>query len=58
MAGMIRASFRGRLPALDRLALALEKRALRRLDERTRAARLDGHGWRSPAKLWPHFGDD
>ncbi|MEL7730103.1 hypothetical protein AAG612_11235 [Citromicrobium bathyomarinum] len=49
---------RVRVPAFDRLALALERRALRRLDARVRAARLDGHGWRSPAKLWPNFGDD
>ena len=58
MGGMIRASFRGRVPAFDRFARALEKCALRRLDARARAARLDGHGWRNPRKLWPHFGDD
>ena len=28
------------------------------LDARARAARLDGHGWRNPRKLWPDFGDD
>lgn len=49
---------RVRVPAFDQLALALERRALRRLDASARAARLDGHGWRNPLKLWPHFGDD
>lgn len=53
MAGMIRV----RLPALDRLSLALEKRALLRLDARRVAARLDGDPWRSPTRLWPDFGD-
>ena len=52
MAGMIRV----RMPALDRLAHALERRALKRLD--ARAHRMGGNPWRSPERLWPHFGDD
>ena len=54
MAGMIRV----RMPALDRLAHALERRALKRLESRARAHRLGGDPWRSPDLLWPHFGDD
>jgi|GEM_PF-1696813 len=53
---------RAKIPAFDRLTHALEKRALRRLDARARsqahARREGGHPWRSPAKLWPDFGDD
>lgn len=52
MAGMIRV----RMPALDRLANALERRALKRLENRSR--KLGGDPWRSPDRLWPHFGDD
>jgi len=52
MARMIRA----RIPALDRLAHALERRALRRLD--ARAQRPGSKSWRSAHKLWPDFGDD
>lgn len=47
-----------RIPALDRLAHALEKRALRRLEARARAGRSSGHAWRDATKLWPDFGDD
>ncbi|WP_370177312.1 hypothetical protein [Alteriqipengyuania sp.] len=49
---------RVKMPALDRLALLLEKRALRRLDHRSITGRSGSDHWRSPAKLWPHFGDD
>ena len=49
---------RARMPALDRLAHALEKRALRRLEARARSHRLGGNPWRSPDRLWPDFGDD
>ncbi|KPM24224.1 hypothetical protein AAJ72_00060 [Citromicrobium sp. RCC1885] len=52
MSGMIRV----RMPALDRLAHALERRALKRLENRAR--KLGGDPWRSPDRLWPHFGDD
>ena len=49
---------RAKIPVLDGLALALEKRALRRLEARARGKRRGGHPWRSPDRLWPHFGDD
>ena len=45
---------RVKLPALDRLGRALERRAWRLARQRAE----QGHPWRTPAKLWPHFGDD
>ncbi|MBB3034542.1 hypothetical protein [Alteriqipengyuania lutimaris] len=45
---------RVKIPALDRLGRALERRA-RRLARRRAES---GHPWRTPTKLWPHFGDD
>ncbi len=56
--GMIPAMIRVRVPALDRLAHALERRALRRLEARARSRAFGGHPWRSPDRLWPQFGDD
>ncbi|WP_192807569.1 hypothetical protein [Citromicrobium sp. JLT1363] len=47
---------RVRLPALDRLAHALERRALRRLQARAR--RSGSQYWHAPDRLWPDFGDD
>ena len=47
---------RARIPALDRIAHALERRALRRLD--ARAQRPGSHSWHAPDRLWPNFGDD
>ncbi|MBH1942733.1 hypothetical protein I5L01_00675 [Erythrobacter sp. YJ-T3-07] len=55
-AGMMAGLIRVRMPALDRLAHALERRALKRLQNRAR--KLGGDPWRSPDRLWPHFGDD
>jgi|TARA_R100000049_G_C1953418_1_gene103550 hypothetical protein len=51
---------RVRIPALDRLAHALERRALKRLETRARARmrRIGEDPWRSADRLWPHFGDD
>ena len=42
--------------AFTGFAHALERRALKRLENRAR--KLGGDPWRSPDRLWPHFGDD
>ena len=55
---MSRGLIGARIPALDPLRRAIERRMLRRLDRRARAGRLGDDAWRSPARLWPDFGDD
>ncbi|GAB5348918.1 hypothetical protein [Alteriqipengyuania sp. 357] len=50
---------RAKIPALDRIAFALERRAFRLAMRRAQCGRsAGGDSWRSPDRLWPDFGDD
>ena len=50
---------RAKIPVLDRIAFALERRAFRlALRRAERGQRPAGDPWRSPDRLWPDFGDD